>query len=221
MTRKVEMDQEKNWDSLHIDQLAKRDENGQAPLFNPNFEATLIPAAQKGDLSAFNLLVLGHQGNLFRWVFYLVHDIALADDITQATFVAAYEKMHTFRGRSFRAWLYRIARNRSYDEMRRRMRHPTVSLDADMRNEDEFGLHFMLPSHSPSPEEVLIRSEETGRILRLLDNLPEPYKQALALVDLHEMDYMEAAGVLDLPLGTLKSRVARARLKLRDEIMAL
>ena len=178
-------------------------------------------SAQKGDLSAFNLLVLGHQDNLFGWVFYLVHDVALADDITQATFVAAYEKMHTFRGRSFRAWLFRIARNRSYDEMRRRMRRPSVSLDADMRNENEYGLHSTLPSNSPSPEEVLIRSEETARVLRLLDNLPDPYKQVLALVDLHEMNYLEAAGVLDLPLGTLKSRVARARLKLRDEITAL
>lgn len=215
------MDQKKKWESLLVDQLVKRDENGQAPLFGPDFEATLIQAAQKGDLSAFNLLVLGYQDNLFGWVFYLVHDVALADDITQATFVAAYEKMHTFRGRSFRAWLFRIARNRSYDEMRRRTRRPSVSLDADMRNEDKLGLHSMLPSNSPSPEEVLIRSEETSWILRLLDDLPEPYKQALELVDLHEMDYMEAAGVLDLPLGTLKSRVARARLKLRDEIMAL
>ena len=145
------MDQEKRWDSLLDDQLAKRFEKGQALVLSPNLEATLIHDAQEGDLSAFNLLVLGHQDNLFRWVFYLVHDVALADDITQATFVAAYEKMHTFRGRSFRAWLFRIARNRSYDEMRRRMRRPTVSLDADMRNEDEFGLHSMLPSNIAFP----------------------------------------------------------------------
>jgi RNA polymerase sigma-70 factor, ECF subfamily len=217
MARDVEMDQEKTWDGLLVDQLA----NGQAPLFGPNFESTMIQAAQKGDLSAFNLLVLGHQDNLFGWVFYLVHDAALADDITQATFVAAYEKIHTYRGRSFRAWLFRIARNRSYDEIRRRMRRPSVSLDADMRNENEFGLFSVLPSDTPSPEEVLIRSEETGMILRLLDNLPESYKQALVLVDLHEMDYLEAASVLELPLGTVKSRVARARLKLRDEITAL
>ena len=215
------MDQDKRGDSLSVDQLAKRGENGQVPLFGSNFEATLIQAAKKRDLSAFNVLVIGHQDNLFGWVFYLVHDAALADDITQATFMTAYEKIHTFRGRSFRAWLFRIARNRSYDEMRRRMRRPSVSLDADMRNEDEYGMLSVLPSNSPSPEEVLIRSEETAKILRLLDNLPDPYKQALALVDLYEMNYLEAAGVLDLPLGTVKSRVARARLKLRDEIMAL
>ena len=103
MARKVEMDQEKTWDSLLVDRLAKRSENGQAPLYGTNLEATLIHDAQEGDLSAFNLLVLDHQDNLFGWVSYLVHDVALADDITQATFVAAYEKMHTFRGRSFRA----------------------------------------------------------------------------------------------------------------------
>jgi RNA polymerase sigma factor (sigma-70 family) len=149
-------------------------------------------------------------------VFLSIPYVALVEDITQATFVVTYEKMHTFR-----ACLYQIARNRSYDEMRHRMRRPSVNLDADMRNENEFGLFTVLPSDTPSPEGSLIRSEETGRILSLLDNLPESYKQALVLVNRNEMDYLEAASVLDLPLGTMKSRVARTRLKLRDEITAL
>ena len=215
------MDQEMRWESMFVDQFAKIVEGDQAISSGPDLEDSLLHAARHGDVSAFNQLVLDHQDSLFGWVFYLVGDAALAEDITQATFMTAFEKMHTFRGGSFRAWLFRIARNRGYDVMRRNKRHPSVSLDADIEDEDDFGLISVLPSETPSPEEALIQSERTIWILRLLDNLPEAFRQALVLVDMLEMDYLEAAGVLDLPLGTLKSRVARARLKLRDHISAM
>lgn len=212
------MNQKMGWDNILAFHAAERVEAGQELFSDPNNEADLVQAAQQGDLSAFNQLVMDYQDSLYGWVMSLVHEDALADDITQVTFVTAYEKILSFRGGSFRAWLFRIARNRSFDVMRRHKRHPSVSLDANLQEEKESGLLSVLPSLAPSPEEALIQSEETGRLLRLVDNLPEPFRHALVLVDLHEMDYLEAASILDLPVGTVKSRVARARQKLREEI---
>ena len=181
-------------------------------------EPGLVRAAQRGDLTAFNQLVLAHQNSLFGWVASLVRDDALADDITQLTFLTAYEKLDTFRGGSLRAWLFTIARNRSLDELRIRKRHPSLSLDGDRQDEDEPGLLSFLPADTLSPEDSFIQAERVLWLHALLKSLPEPLQQVLTLVDLYEIDYQEAAQILGLPLGTLKSRVARARLKLREKI---
>jgi RNA polymerase sigma-70 factor, ECF subfamily len=177
--------------------------------------ACLIQSALSGDLSAFNTLVEMHQDSLYGWVVSLVNDDALADDITQSVFITAYEKLSSFRGGSFRAWLFKIARNRSFDEMRWKKRHPSFSLDEDP--EDDQSLHSILPDHAPLPEDALIDAEQAGQIERMINRLPEVFQQVLRLVDMEGMDYQEAADVLDLPLGTVKSRVARARIKMRRQ----
>ena len=184
------------------------------PSYSANCEAIWIQGAQQGDLSGFNQLVLAHQDGVFRWVVSLVYDDMLAEDITQWTFVTAFEKLSTFRGGSFRAWLFRIARNRSFDEMRRRKNHAAVSLD-DSTDSDHDRLE-VLPDGSPLPEEELIKIEQAAMIENLLSRLPETFQQTLRLIDMEGMDYQEAADVLGLPLGTVKSRLARARLKIRD-----
>lgn len=177
-------------------------------------EAILISAAQRGDMDAFNRLVLDHQDGVFRWVVSLVYDDMFAEDITQWTFVTAYEKLSTFRGGSFRAWLFRIARNRSYDELRRRKNHASLSLDGAA--EDERDRLEMLPDGNPLPEEEMIKIEQAAAVEALLSRLPESFQQPLRLIDMEGMDYQEAADVLGLPLGTVKSRLARARHKMRD-----
>lgn len=191
---------------------------GRAPALDSNTETGLIRAAQQGDLSAFNRLVLAHQDNLYGWVFSLVRDKTLADDVTQSTFMTAYEKIATFRGGVLRPWLFRIARNRSFDVLRYQKRHPSVSLDDSTQEDDSIEFLAVLPANSPSPEEAFIQAERTAWLMRLLDKLPGPFREALELIDIFEMDYLEAASVLGVSLGTLKSRVARARLKLRDQI---
>ena len=201
-----------------IGQPAQKLNGGRAPAPAPQTETGLIRAAQQGDLSAFNRLVLAHQDSLYGWVISLVRDETLADDITQSTFVTAYEKLATFRGVSLRAWLFRIARNRSFDMLRYQKRHPSVSLDDSMQDEDADDLLAVLPSNDPSPEEAYIQAERTAWLMKLMDKLPAPFRQALELIDIFEMDYLEAASVLGVSLGTLKSRVARARLKLREQI---
>lgn len=179
-------------------------------------EIEIIRAAQAGDLSAFNRLVRAHQDSLYGWALSLVKDPDLAEDITQATFITAYEKLSIFRGGSLRAWLFTIARNRSFDELRRQKRHPALSLDSTPDGEDEHDLLSFLPGQDLRPEEIYEANELAIAIEHLVARLPGQFQQALRLVDIHEMDYQEAAEVLGLPLGTLKSRLARARLKMRD-----
>ena len=179
-------------------------------------EVETIRAAQAGDLSAFNRLVSAHQDSLYGWALSLVKDPDLAEDITQATFITAYEKLSIFRGGSLRAWLFTIARNRSFDELRRQKRRPVLSLDSTPDGEDERDLLSFLPGQDLRPEEIYEANEQAIAIERLMARLPAPFQQALRLVDIEEMDYQEAAEVLGLPIGTLKSRLARARLKMRE-----
>lgn len=183
------------------------------PVSMSNNEIHLIRAAQHGNVSAFNRLVLAYQDSLYRWALSLVRDEALADDITQIVFITAYEKLSTFRGGSFRAWLFTIARNRSYDELRRHQRRPTFSLDGGTLNDEE---PIEIPSTADlQPENLLLASERADAIEQLLNRLPDPFQQVVRLVDLEGMNYQEAASVLRLSLGTVKSRLARARLKMR------
>jgi RNA polymerase sigma-70 factor, ECF subfamily len=172
-----------------------------------------VKAAQSGSLSAFNQLVLMHQDGLYRWVCSLVSDEALADDITQSTFITAFQKIRTFRGGSFRAWLFTIARNRSFDELRRNKRCPTLSLNDPL--EDGRELLSIIPDSALLPEDALVKAEQSARIMQLLNLLPESYRQVLWLIDIEELDYQEAADILSIPMGTIKSRLSRARLKLR------
>jgi RNA polymerase sigma-70 factor (ECF subfamily) len=211
------MEQEMLWETPIPNQAAVH-ETGSQQAPGAGCEPGLVRAAQRGSLAAFNQLVLAHQNSLYGWVASLVRDDSLADDITQLTFLTAYEKLATFRGGSLRAWLFTIARNRSLDELRIRKRHPNLSLEGSMQDEDEPGLLSFLPADTLSPEDSFIQAERAQWLQGLLNGLPEPLQQVLTLVDVHELDYQEAAQILSLPLGTLKSRVARARLKLRERI---
>ena len=179
-----------------------------------------VHAARQGDLQAFNDLVLAYQDGLYQWVYYLVGDSAQAEDLTQSVFLTAYEKLHTFRGDSFRAWLFRIARNRSYDLLRRRRSHPMISLDQTASEDDDREMLDNLPDEAPDPEKLVERREQKQAIQLLLDRLPADHRHALELVDMNELDYQEAAFVLGIPMGTLKSRLARARAKFSDLAVA-
>jgi len=189
------------------------------PKDSGNSEEILIAWAKAGNLDAFNDLVLQYQDSLYWWVFSLVGDESLAADLTQSAFIAAFQKLTIFNGGSFRAWLFRIARNRSYDELRRLKRHPLLSLEAPASDEDDCDLFSLVSADIPAPEELVIKAEQAEAIRHLLDRLPQAFRQVLQLVDMDGLDYREAAELLNLPLGTFKSRVSRARLKLRDLVL--
>lgn len=181
-------------------------------------ETTLIKMAKAGDLEAFNRLVLAYQSQVFNVAFRIMGERESADDMAQETFISAYKSLKRFRGGSFRAWLFRILRNACYDEFRRRKRRPTTSLDSltPISDGPEPETTDLLRSHLEDPEQASVRSEQTRAIEECIQELPQEYRMAAILVDVQGCNYKEASQVLDKPLGTIKSRVSRARARLRD-----
>ncbi len=183
-------------------------------------EAGLIEAAQRGDLEAFNQLVITYQDQVFSLSRGMSGDDDLAEDITQETFLAAYRSLPRFRGGSFRGWLFRIAANACVDEFRKRRRHPVLSLE----DREEAMEGSLLPSDFPgsgiSPEKAYEQHEFEQGIQQAIDQLDMDQRAVVVLVDLQEVDYVAAARILGIPLGTLKSRLARARVQLRHLLKA-
>ncbi len=179
-------------------------------------ESTLVQRSRGGDIAAFNVLVERFQRGLYNLCLRMLGSAAAAEDATQEAFIAAFRRLDSFRGGSLRAWLYRIAANVCYDELRRRRARPAVSLDATL----EQGGLAELASPSPSPARQLERSEVVSAIQKALGALPSDQRLAVILCDVQGMDYSEISAVVGAPLGTVKSRIARARLRLRAILRA-
>ena len=178
-------------------------------------EADLVSVAQKGDLEAFNRLVLSYQDKIFTLAVRILGDEDSAKDITQNTFLSAYLKLYRFRNGSFRSWLYRIATNTCYDEFRRRKRHPVLSFEEEDDAEERLSPPYDFPGPSILPEKEFERRELEHIVQQALNQLDTDQRAVVVLVDLQDFDYQEAAQILGVPIGTVKSRLARARLRLR------
>jgi RNA polymerase sigma-70 factor, ECF subfamily len=179
-------------------------------------EAYLIQEAMQGDLNAFNRLVLEYQDLVFNQAYRTMGEHELAEDATQEAFISAFRNLRSYRGGSFKAWLLRIVTNACYDELRRQKRRPTTPLEPLDNDEEEVESPHWLADPGESPEESAERSELNDAIQHCLQSLPEEFRSVVILVDVQGMDYTEAADAVRKPLGTVKSRLARARLKLRD-----
>ena len=179
-------------------------------------EIALIQAARGGDLDSFNRLVLAYQDMVYSHAYRMVGEEESADDATQTAFISAYNHINSFRGGSFKAWLLRIVTNACYDELRRRKRRPTVPLEpADEAGEEVESARWMVDP-TEQPEDQVERLELQNAIQHCLDNLPEEFRAAVVMVDVQGLDYFEASQASGKPIGTIKSRLARARLRLRD-----
>ena len=179
-------------------------------------ENRLIQDARNGDLDSFNRLVLAYQDLAFNLAARMLSDQDLAADVTQIAFLSAYRSLNSFRGGSFKAWVMRMVTNACYDELRRRQRHPTTSLEPVDEDDEEIETPAWIADDGPSPEQSLERRELERAIQSCLSNLDEEFRAVVVMVDLQGMDYNEVSSTLNRPLGTIKSRLARARLKLRD-----
>ena len=177
-------------------------------------EAGLVQRAQKGNLDAFNALILHYQTQVYNLAWHILHDGAAADDATQEAFISAYKGLAKFRGGSFRAWLLRIVANACYDELRRRKRRPTVSWEDFGDMEDEANPH--LANGGPLPEQTVQQQELRAVLERALAKLPEEQRMVLVLVDRMGLAYQEVADTMNIRLGTVKSRLARARTQMQQ-----
>jgi RNA polymerase sigma-70 factor (ECF subfamily) len=179
-------------------------------------EEALIKAAQGGDLDSFNRLVVNYQDQVFSHAYRMMGEDESAADATQDAFISAFRNLRSFRGGSFRAWLFRIVTNACYDELRRRKRRPTSSLEPLDDTGEEVESPAWLADQSDTPEQKIERIELEEAIQHCLDGLPEDFRSVVVMVDVNGLDYIEAAQSIGKPVGTVKSRLARARGRLRD-----
>jgi RNA polymerase sigma-70 factor (ECF subfamily) len=184
--------------------------NGQSSL------VLLVDLARRGDLGAFNQLVLAHQDVVFRQAFWILGQEEAAEDVTQEVFLRAFRNLQSCRGETFKAWILRIATNLCLDQMRREKCRPSVSLDIYNEYDEEIDSPYWLVDSGESPEDTLERGEKETMIADCLRSLSEEYRLVILLIDLQEMDYQIAASVLGVSLGTIKSRLFRARAKFRE-----
>lgn len=175
----------------------------------------LILGAINGDLDAFNQLVLLYQDMVYNHAYSIIGDPDIAEDIAQESFLKAFQGIGSFRGGSFRSWLLRIVTNCSYDIIRRSKRRPTQPLYPEDEDGNELESAPWLADPTASVQAVTEQNELSEEIRALIDELPETYQNVLILVDLYQFDYQEAAETLQVPIGTIKSRLARARFQMK------
>ena len=179
-------------------------------------ESVLIRDAQHGNLDAFNSLVLSYQDIVFNTALRILGDEDAAADASQEAFISAFRGLNSFRGGSFRAWLLRTVTNACYDELRRQRRRPTTPLEPSTEDGEDIQAPRWLADPNASPEEQMDQAEIEHAIEHCLGNLPTDFRAVVVLADIQALDYSEIAAILKKPLGTIKSRLARARLRLRE-----
>lgn len=180
-------------------------------------ETKLIAQAQEGDLAAYNRLVLHYQDIVYNVAYRIMKDPASAEDATQEAFISAYKAIKRFRGGNFKSWLLRIVTNTCYDELRWRKRRPQSSLDEI--TEENPSVSFMADDES-GPEEQRQKVELMAAVQECMEELPDEQRIATVLCDVEGREYKEIAQIMDTSLGTVKSRISRARSKMRDCLQA-
>ena len=180
-------------------------------------EAQLVARARAGDRAAFERLVSDHLPRVWPVVWRIVRSREDAEDVVQETFLSAWQSLDGFRGdASFATWLHRIAVSRALNHVDRaaeRIRRASSSLDAPP---SEDAPTPELPASSPSPLRALESKELMARLTTCLERLPSTFRAVLALREAESLAYEEIASVLDLAVGTVRSRLARARTTLKD-----
>ncbi|HEX3727741.1 MAG TPA: RNA polymerase sigma factor [Pirellulales bacterium] len=183
-------------------------------------EELLLAYRDAADRPAFSELVHRYERELFSYLRRYLGDAGMAEDTFQATFLQVHLKCDQFEvGRKFRPWLYTIATNQAIDAQRRNKRHRSVSLDRTIKNggNDDLGsLMDLLVSKEAGPDDRAESSQNREWIRRSVQELPEPLREAVNLVYYQGLKYREAADILSIPVGTVKSRLHAAILKLNE-----
>jgi RNA polymerase sigma-70 factor (ECF subfamily) len=183
-------------------------------------EIALIEGAQHGDMDSFNQLVLKYQDMLYRISLRILNDESSADDATQNAMIQAFRNIRSFRGGSFRSWLARVTVNASYDEMRRWRRQAATTFEQVNHEGDEIESLPWMIDLSAGPEERYDSTELRDALQQCVKALTPDYRLVVVLVDVEGMSYEEVARVANIPVGTVKSRLARARGQLRRSLQS-
>ena len=187
----------------------------------PNIDR-MVQAARLGDDAAFSWLADFYRTAAERLAQQIMHTEEAGADAVQEALIKAHRAMSRFQDGNFRSWFLRIVTNTCYDHLRRQKRRATISLDELYeQSNDDFPLsgHGVECTGDDDPEVLVIQNESMRVLLRAIDDLPAWHRTVVLLVDVQGYDYAEAAQLLDLPLGTVKSRLSRARSALRDHLV--
>ncbi|MEM7783264.1 MAG: sigma-70 family RNA polymerase sigma factor [Planctomycetota bacterium] len=179
-------------------------------------DQTLIQQTLGGQTEAFGSIIQKYKDRLFNGMVQIVRNESEAEDVVQEAFLLAFKKLSTFRGNSaFFTWLYRIAYNVAVTRIRRRK--PTVSLYAN--SETRGAIEFA--DETAAPEERMIREERVAQLARAMEKLSEEHRAIIVLREMEDLDYDAISEILDLPIGTVRSRLHRARNHLRELLEAI
>lgn len=178
-------------------------------------ESELVRRTRQHDLDAFNILVEVHQRAVYNLCFRMLGSVPAAEDATQDAFVSAFRGIDSFKGPDFRPWLMRVAANACRDELRRRHRRPALSLDAPAPGADTAP---DVPDHAPGPEALTLTAETQQQVQAALLRLPDDQRLAVVLCDIEGFSYEEIAVAMNTSIGTVKSRIARGRERLRRDL---
>ena len=181
-----------------------------------NQEALLIEKARDGDISAFEKLISLYEKKIYNYCYRMTNNREDAEDLTQDVFIKVYRNLKNFKGNSkFSTWIYRIAYNACVDKHRKKKKIQFFSLDSG--NHDNTG-NTQLVSNNPLPEDEIIQKERYKKIQECIANLKPKYKTVIILRDIQNYSYEEIAEILQMPLGTVKSHISRARAALSDAL---
>ncbi len=178
-------------------------------------DALLVERVKRGDQKAFELLVVKYERKIHRLIGRMVRDVDLIDDIAQETFIRAYRALPNFRGEAaFYTWLYRIAVNTAKKQLADLVKDPVITeaaLAASQDEEDETSFRKPEPISSETPEGVLASREIADTVNRAIEALPAELREAVTLREIEGLSYDEIAEVMNCPIGTVRSRIFRAR----------
>jgi RNA polymerase sigma-70 factor (ECF subfamily) len=171
----------------------------------------LIACAQQGDRQAFGELVSRHQKSIVSMIYHMCGDPRLAEDAAQEAFVKIWQNLNYYKPQhAFRSWLYRIAANAALDSLRRE--HPSADLESSA---------MQIADSGPNPEEAAEANQRAQQVRKAINRLAPPLRMVLVLREYQELAYQEIADALDIPVGTVMSRLNSARNQLRQELLVL
>ena len=189
-------------------------------MSNEDSDTKLVELVQRGDRNAFNVLVLKYQHKVMKLMMRYVRDQAEAEDIAQEAFIKAYRALPSFRGESaFYTWLYRIAINTAKNSLmsgRKRL----VDYDLDLQDPDDYTGQVLL-KHGDTPERMLLTDEIRQTVQEAMRSLPGDLREAIMLRELDGLSYEEIAEVMECPVGTVRSRIFRAREAIDNKLRPL
>ncbi|MEP1740391.1 MAG: RNA polymerase sigma factor RpoE [Kangiellaceae bacterium] len=183
-------------------------------------DAELVERVQRGDKRAFDILVIKYQSKILSIVSRFISDNAEINDVAQDAFIKAYRALPNFRGESaFYTWLYRIAINTAKNYLTARGRRPPAS-DIDSQDAESYGVGVALRENA-SPEKLMMRDQLKDVIFKTIEELPDDLKTAITLREIEGLSYEEIAESMDCPVGTVRSRIFRAREAIDDKMQPL